>query len=386
MASPGKTRVLTLIDKLLVDGGGERLALELTRALDPSRFERTLCVTRWDPAVAESETGRRLLGELSDGSVDFLGLERRSKLAPAAWSRLRRHLQEQRIDVLHAHKFGSNFWGTIVGRAAGVPVIVAHEHSWSYEGAPLRRLLDRHVIGRYADAFVAVSEEDRRRMIEVERIPAAKVRFIPNGMPALPGPGSSTDLRRELGLGSGPVIGAVSTVRPEKALDSLVRAAALLRPRFPELTVVIAGAGEIAELAGLAAELGIEDAVRLLGFRPDVAAVLGTLDVAVNCSVREGSPISVMEYMEAALPIVATRVGGVPDLVEDGVTGTLVRPGDPAELARAIAELLEHPERAAAMGERGRERRRSHFDLGAMARRVEALYDELLARRKRERA
>ncbi|MDX6632372.1 MAG: hypothetical protein QOG26_377 [Solirubrobacterales bacterium] len=373
--------VLTLIDSLGTTGGGERLALELALAVDGERFERILCASRWSPAIAETELGAAALAALSDGGVEFIGLERSSKLALGPWLRLRRELRDRRVDVLHAHKFGSNLWGSIVGRAARVPVLVAHEHSWAYEGRPLRVLADRWLIGRSADALIAVSAADRRRMIEIERIPPQKARLIPNGMPPVPS-AAAGDVRAELGIETGPVIGAVADLRPEKALDLLVRAAAQLAPRHPGLQLLIAGGGDQRELRALSAELGVGDAVHLLGSRGDVAAVLEALDVAVNCSQREGSSLAVMEYMEAALPVVATRVGGTPDLVEDGRTGLLVEPGDVSALAGAIGGLLDDPERARQMGERGRARRRAEFDMATMAGRIEALYDELLERKR----
>jgi glycosyltransferase involved in cell wall biosynthesis len=110
--------------------------------------------------------------------------------------------------------------------------------------------------------------------------------------------------------------------------------------------------------------------------------VLDALDIAVSSSDFEGSPLSVMEYMEAAKPVVATRVGGVPDLVEDGVTGLLVEPREPEALAAAIAQLLDDPERARQMGAAGRARRRREFDIDVTVTRIQRLYEELWARKR----
>jgi glycosyltransferase involved in cell wall biosynthesis len=262
-----------------------------------------------------------------------------------------------------------------------VPVVVAHEHTWSFEGEPLRRLLDRELIARWSDAFIAVSREDRRRMIEIERIQPKRIRFIPNGITArAPIPGGN--LRAELGVGAGPLIGAVGALRAQKAYDVLIHAAARLREDHPDLHVLIAGHGpEQARLEELISELGLGDVVLLLGRRLDVPELLAELDVAVCASEFEGSPLAVMEYMEAGLPIVATRVGGVPDLIEDGVHGLLVEPGDHRGLAAAIDDLLTDRARASALGAHARERRRREFDLDAMVHAVEALYEELLATR-----
>ena len=158
----------------------------------------------------------------------------------------------------------------------------------------------------------------------------------------------------------------------------LLRAAAILRPQFPRLRVLIAGWGEErAHLEALIDELGLERTVTLLGHRADVPDFLEALDVAVSSSDFEGSPLSIMEYMEAGKPVVATRVGGVPDLIEQGVHGLLVERRNPSALAASIAELLRDPDRAAKMGVRGRERRRSEFDIEVTRRRFEELYEEL---------
>ena len=119
-------------------------------------------------------------------------------------------LRPAHTDVLHSHQYGSNGWGAVLSRIARTPVVVAHEHSWSFEGDPLRRFVDRELIARRADAFVAVSNADRRRMIEVEGIDAAKVVVIPNGITTAPAPAGRRPARRSSGSSPGaPVIGTV---------------------------------------------------------------------------------------------------------------------------------------------------------------------------------
>jgi glycosyltransferase involved in cell wall biosynthesis len=367
-----KLRVLTLIDRPSVQGGAERLASLVTMRLDAGRFERVLCATR-------RPTQPTLVDELEGAGVRVLSLDRRGKLDLVSWRPLVRLLQEERIDVLHAHMFGSNVWGTVLGRLTRVPVIVAHEHTWSYEGRPLRRVLDRELIARGASVFLAVSREDRRRMIEVEGISPDDVRFLPIGIPPLPEP-SGRDVRAELGIGvDAPVVGTVCELRPQKALEVLVEAADLLRERVPGLRVLIVGDGpERERLEELVRRRGLDSVVTFPGLRRDVSDLLAAFDLCVCCSDYEGSPLAVMEYMAAGKPVVATRVGGVPDLVEDGVNGLLVGPRDPVALAEAVAELLVDPVRRQEMGERGRQRQRREFDLDATVRRLEDLYEALV--------
>jgi glycosyltransferase involved in cell wall biosynthesis len=366
-----KLRVLTLLDRPSVQGGAERLASLVAMRLDPERFERLLCATRLP-------TQPTFVDELEAAGVRVLSLDRRGRLDLPAWRPLLRLLRQEPVDVLHAHMFGSNVCGTVLGRLNRVPVIVAHEHTWSYEGQPLRRFIDRELVARGATVFLAVSREDRRRMIEVEGISPDDVRFLPIGIPPLPAP-SGRDVRAELAIEPGaPVVGTVCELRPQKALEVLVEAAALLREQMPGLRVLVAGDGPDRErLERLVRRQGLEQVVTLLGLRRDVPDLLAALDVCVCCSDFEGSPLAVMEYMAAGKPVVATRVGGVPDLVVDGVTGHLVPPRDPGSLAEAVAGLLADPRRRRRLGDQGRLRQRREFDLDGTVRRLEDLYETL---------
>lgn len=369
-----------MVDRIATaTGGAELIAVHATAGLDPERFERSLCATRWSEGETRREDVRIAREVLDRAGVRFLGLKRRSRLNLAAWRELVPLLRE--ADVVHAHMFGSNAWAAVLGSLTRVPAIVAHEHTWEFRGRPLRRLVDRHVIGRLADVFVAVSEEDRRRMVEIEGIPADVVRVIPNGIPPVP-PADPAEARRLLGVPAGtPLVGAVGALRPQKAFHVLIEAAALLRRAHPDARVAIVGGGPLLdELRERVAALGLSETVAILGERTGVPRLLPGFDVAVSCSDFEGSPLAVLEYMQAGRPIVATRVGGVSDLIEDGAHGLLVPPGDPAALAEAVGGLLSNPGRAAEMGRRARERQRAEFSMEAMVRRLEALYLELCAR------
>jgi glycosyltransferase involved in cell wall biosynthesis len=374
MAPERRLRVVHLVHLLGWGGGGERFAARLVSALDPDRFDRWLCVTRWG--------GEGGAGPGADAGVELVGLRRRSKLDVLAWRPLVELIRHERIDVVHAHMFGANVSGVVLGRLARVPVVVAHEQTWTYEGRPLRRFLDRELIARFSDAFIAVSSEDRRRMIEVEGIAPEDIVLVPNAVPPSE-PASGRDVRADLGIpGDAPVVGLVAMLRPQKAVEVLVEAAGILRERFPDLRVLLVGDSETnrPSIEARIAALGLGDTVTILGQREDVADLIAAFDVATLSSDYEGTPLALLEYMDAARPIVATRVGGIPDLVEDGVEAVLVPPRDPRALADAIAGMLADRERAAAFGERARQRRRSEFTIEATAERVGKLYSELLER------
>jgi glycosyltransferase involved in cell wall biosynthesis len=380
-----RLRVLTMVDGLGTSGGGEGIARQIALHLDPDRFDVTFCVTNWGP---EEEEDRRGQAELREAGIALHPLPRTSRFDLMPWRNLVARVRRSGIDVLHTHKIGSNLWGALLSPLMCRPVFVAHEHTWSYEGNPTRVFVDREVIARRADAFVAVSREDQRRMIEIEGVPAAKARFIANGIPPFPPPTPGRDIRSELGIDTdAPLVGVVATLRPQKALDVYVRAAAQVHQTVPEAIFLMIGGehegGENADrLARLARELGLGESFRLLGERTDIPDLVAALDVGALSSDYEGSPLSVMEYMEAGKPVVATDVGGLSDLVLDGVTGFLVEPQDPSALAGALITLLRDPELARRMGEAGRIRRREEFSIEVTAHRCGRLYEELIATRR----
>lgn len=372
---------MTLVDHADVVGGAELLAVRIAAGLDPERFESHLCASRSpgegvDPAVDQA------IALLRGAGVGYHTLGRRRKVDVWRWALFVKLLRRLRIDILHTHKFGSNAWGVLTGRLARTPVIIAHEHTRNdpYGANRLRTLIDRELIARHSDAFVAVSHADQHYMVEVEGIAPESTVFLPNGSPASrPAPG--VDARDLLGVADGvPTVGSAGFMHQRKRFDLLVRAGAILREEFPDLRLFIAGDGdERSALEGLIEQLGLSQTLVLLGRRTDVVDLLAGFDVAVCCSDHEGSPISVMEYMDAARPIVATRVGGNPDLIADGQQGLLVDPGDHRQLAGAIARLLRDRALGARLGAAARQRRAREFTIEAMCRRVEELYVERLA-------
>jgi glycosyltransferase involved in cell wall biosynthesis len=360
-----------LVDSLYA-GGAERFLVGLATHLPPERYEVTVCATRRHegPLVSDVlEAGLR---------YETLGRSGRYDLAPFA--RLVSLLRRERYDIVHGHKFGSNLWGTVFGRLTRTPVVVAHEQTWSYEGDPVRKLLDGLVIGRMADVLVAVSTRDQERMIALEHVPARKTRFIPNAFIPPAGNAPIGDLRAELGIGPDvPVAGTLAVLRPQKAIDVLIDAFAIVSERMPDARLVIAGYGPMLETwQAHATERGLDGRVHWLGMRNDQAVVLGGLDVAAMSSDFEGTPLFAFECIAASTPMVATDVGGLRDIFDSGTSGLLVPPRDPAAMADALESLLRDPERRRAVAASAHARL-SEFTIERAVERVEALYDELLS-------
>ena len=177
------------------------------------------------------------------------------------------------------------------------------------------------------------------------------------------------------------VVGTVANLFPHKGSDHLIRALSLARPEMPGLACLIVGGGDAAyrtELDTLTRNLGLTDRVVFAGFQRDVYSYLAAMDLFVLSSIREGLGIAILEAMAMGRPVVATKVGGVPEVVEDGVTGLLVPPADSASLAGAIVTLAKSPDLRRAMGNAGARRVHEHFHVAKMTRQIEAVYEGLL--------
>lgn len=370
-ASPRRLRVLFLIDSLIEDGGAERIAIGLATHLPKARFDVWVCSTR-SAEVSAMQTLQR-------AGVKHVNLGRSSKWDLYRLGALITLVRRERFDVLHAHKFGSNLWGTLIGRVCRVPVVLAHEHTWSYEGNPIRKWLDGLVIGRLATRFIAVSSLDAQRMVSIEHVPPEKVVLLPNGYmprPSLP----DDNFRQELGIDARtPLIAAVTVLRPQKAISVLLEAHARVLEEMPEARLVLAGGGaERSALETRTKQLGLQDRVHFLGYRSDVDSILRASDIAAMSSDYEGTPVVSFECMANRTPLVATAVGGLPDVIEHGRTGLLVPPRDPQALADAILSLLRDPARREQMGTDAA-KRLPEFTIGSSIERLSALYEALIA-------
>jgi len=353
-------------------GGAERFVLGLATSLPRDRFEPWICAPRGaEPAV---------VSQLEEAGIPLFTLGRRGRWDVHRWAGLPKLLTRHRFDILHTHMFGSNLWGSLAGRACRVPVVIAQEHTWSYQGNPARAWLDGHVVGPLATRFVAVSSADAERMVTVEGVSPAKVMVIPTAYVPRGDSSQDGDIRAELGLSPDtPLFGTAAVMRPQKALQVLIEAHRLLLRSVPTAHLVLAGDGPRRdELERLVAELGLGASTHFLGRRHDVDAIIRKLDVGAMSSDFEGTPLFALECMANRTPLVATAVGGLLDIVEPGRTGVLVEPGHPEQLAGAIAGLLVDPGRRARLAEAAAAKI-EHYSMDAIVARFGELYETLLA-------
>jgi glycosyltransferase involved in cell wall biosynthesis len=360
-----KPRVTHLVESLEI-GGAEKLVCDFvsSRGADTTSV---ICL--------------ELVGALGDAlraqgvRVDLAGMEPRWKTIP----RLRRLLQRDRPDILHCHNFTAHFFGAMAARSlGGIPVLMTKHGAMSPSNKGtglLNRWLAR------STQVVAVSPEAVRVMKPWER-PGRPILYIPNGISLHPydEPVSREDARRRLGWPSDAfAVGIIARVTAIKGHVRLLDVFSRVLQRVPGAILVIAGDGPArGEVERRISELRLQSSVHFLGERHDIPLILSALNVFCLPSETEGMPITLLEAMAAARPVVVSRVGAIPDVVEDGVSGILVSPFDSAAIDRALWLLAEDPERAARMGEAGRRRVFQDYNAETALKNYEAVYERML--------
>jgi glycosyltransferase involved in cell wall biosynthesis len=355
-------RVCFMIDELRT-GGTETQLVALIRHLDRVRVEPYLCLLR-----GEDEQSRAM--EPINCPVLRLGVRsfRQPSAVAAAW-RLVRFLRRERIDVFQAYFPDSTYFGVPAAWLAGVPRILRTRNNLGYWMTPWHRRLGRLCDG-LSHGLIANCAAARDAVVADEGLNPGRVVVLENGV----------DLSRFARVsppGSGRV-GVTANLRPVKGLDVFVRAAAAVSAAHPGATFHVAGEGPLRpELEKLAHGLGLGARLTLCGSVEDVPGFLAGLDVAVLPSLTEGMSNALLEYLAAGKAVVATAVGGNVRLVEDGVNGLLVPPGDADGLAAAIGRLLSDPALAARLGAEARRRVEERHGRPAMVRRFEDYYTVL---------
>jgi glycosyltransferase involved in cell wall biosynthesis len=340
----------------LATGGQERLLVEFVRHADLSRFE----------PIIVSLTDRGLLAEtLETHGAKVIALNEAGGLRPALVHRLKRFFETERIDIVHTHDDRPLIYGVPAGRWAGRRVIHTQHHGKLPNVGRKQEFLVRWT-GRWAHAFVTVSRDAARHYI-AQGVPSQRVLTIWNGI-------DLGTFRYQGPQAGGPAV-TVARLSPEKNIENLLRAAARVRERDPAFRLEIAGDGPCREgLVQLVQELNIGSVVKFLGEVRDIPSLLARASLFVLPSKSEGISLTLLEAMARGLPVIATSVGGNPEVVVDGKTGCLVPSDDPTALAAALVDLRSRAANAREMGQAGRRRVEECFDVRGMVARYERLY------------
>ena len=374
-----KTRILQLVDSFN-EGGSERQALQLTRLLrDCGRYEVYLAtLSSGGPLLAEAQS---LVNEIPTYSLT-------SFFNRNAFFQLRKfvaYLRANQIELIQAHDFYTNIFGMFAGFLAGVQVRIASRRETNYMRSRAQMISQRIAYG-LAHQVIANSEAVRMKLVD-EGVRQGSITVIHNGIDATrletPAVSRNESLKQ---LGASSVCGfhhlvtIVANMRHEvKDYPMFLRAAQLVKHSVPGTAFLVAGEGQLrASIESLVDELGLRESVCFLGRCEQISHLLNASDVCVLSSRAEGFSNSIIEYMAAGRPVVATNVGGAAEAIVEGETGYLVDSGDYIAMAKRLVSLLQNPAKARAMGRRGKQRIEQNFSSSALLHNTEALYQRLL--------
>jgi glycosyltransferase involved in cell wall biosynthesis len=377
--SRARARLLFLVDQLVM-GGSELQLVALLRGLDRGRY---------DVHLAQFRESAPLMRDIDVGDTDVVCLHRSRRYEPSLLFRLAALMRRLDVDLVYTVLPTADIWGRLAGCLARRPALVTRKGTVLTGGdrenheATFDRLLRP-----FTDRVIVNSQMGLEDLVRARRADAARTVVIHNGTDcerfSPPAPAERGRLREELGVSqSALMVAAVGRLSEEKGWVTLIEAVARLpQERQREVHWMIAGDGPLRPLLEeRIARHALSERVHLLGFRRDVPAILGAADVVVLPSYQEGIPNVLCEAMAMARPVVATRVGGVPELVEEGRSGLLVEPKEPQGLADALDRLLADPHARERLGRLARQRIVSEFSLERMVGETDRVLQTVLAHR-----
>jgi len=382
-------RVIHIITKLEL-GGAQQNTLYTVENLDRSRFS----VALWSGEGGILNDDARAIDDLDFVIVPELVREIRPNRDLMALAQLRAMLRDEVLlhdgpVVVHTHSSKAGILGRWAARLAGVPGIVHSFHGFGFNDFqpwPMRTafIIAEWMTGKVTDNFIAVSQKNLDRAVGLGLAGQENIRVIRSGIKIGEFKQGEIDvaaMKKSLGLDPDrPLALMVACMKPQKCPVDFVRAAALVAKDFPAAQFAVAGDGALRpEMEAAIAEEGLGESFKLLGWRRDVPELMWASDVLVLTSLWEGLPRVYPQAIAAGLPIVGTRVDGGPEVVADGENGWLLEPRDVGGLAARMAELLNDPEKARAMGEAGK-KVLPEFDIDLMVGRQEELYEEMVAK------
>jgi glycosyltransferase involved in cell wall biosynthesis len=362
-------------------GGLERIVVDLVR--EGRKFGQSvsvICLERPGTLAPVAE---------SLGARVFC-IDKRSGLKLSTFGRMKAVLREIQPDVVHSHTIGALFYAGPATRALPVPVVVHTEHINNLRhpsASRLNRWRKKWLwwwSGRNCQRFFCVSRDIADELVSQRVVPQAKLEVLLNGIDTQRSASieDGAALRQSLGIAlEATVIGSVGRLNPIKCQDLLIRVFARLKPRYPDLHAVLVGDGPSrAELAELARQLGVEGSVHLVGYQAEPHRYLRIMNIFALTSSLEGLPLVILEAWAAGLPVVATAVGGVPDLIRDGENGLQFASGDERALEALLGQLLDDRDLARRLGEAARREVVEQYSLERMAGDYNRHYRQLLGR------
>ena len=351
--------------------GAEQLLLDIVRHTDRERVRLSVCLI--------SDLGT-LVPEFEALGIPVAFLPKKGRTDLSIVFRLARFFRRNRFDVVHTHLFTADLWGRLAGGIARVPIVSTSHTTSDPNVGRIGRFLDR-ALDRKNNAVICVSEAVRRYRISGAGFDPKKLHLIENGidLDRFEATVSRDEVLKRVGADARRRwIAIVGRLVPLKGHRFLIEALSMISEDFPDAGILVAGEGEEeAALKKLVEARGLSDRVVFLGLRRDVPEILRAAEILAMPSSREGLPIVLLEAMAAALPVVVTRVGGIPEVVTEEKTGLFVSQ-DPASIASALRRLLSDPDLARLLGRQARRLIEERYDIRTVARRYEELYRKVL--------
>jgi len=365
-----KIRVLHIVEDLKI-GGLERIIASIVLALNRDRYEAKV----W--CLAE---GGQIAEELIDQGVEVKMLGMRSYYNPLQIMTLSRLLRNEKINILHTHGYFGSTFGRVAAIFARVPVVLVHVHS-TYYGYKKRNIVIEKLLSFFTDKTICVSEAVKRFVVEIEGIAEKKTCLIHNGV-EIPGTFEADPSvnRNSFSFSEEDYVAiTIASLTPNKGHRVLIDAIKIISPKYNDLRLLIVGDGPLRDnLGAYAEELQLSSKIVFTGQRDDINLLLKLADIFILPSMeREGLGIAIIEAMAVGLPVIGTRLGGIPEVIEEDVNGLLFAPGNSEELAAAIEKLIAAPAIREKMGRMGRGIYEEKFTAEKMITNIESLYDEL---------
>jgi len=335
---------------------------------------RWLLAHGWNALIA-CQPESRLLAEARASELPVVPVRMRGPVDPVGFLALRRLIRRAGVDIVHTHSSVDSWLATLAARSSGRPVVRSRHVS-------IRILRRRALVYRLADRVITTGDTIKA-IVEGAGVPAAKVTSVPAGVDTarFHAHVSGKAVREELGLGpTVPLIGLVANVRGSKGHETFLGAARVVLGAVREARFLIVGDGVgFADVGRRVRDMGLEGAVVMTGFRRDIPEVMAALDVLVLPSTRSEATSQVIpQALAVGTPVVASAVGGIPEIVRDGETGCLVPPGDAVALAESILMLLQDPVRASALARAGQALVHQRYTIDSMMTSTTGVYRELL--------